>query len=76
MSVTGQAHAVSQTGLTRLARAIRRSVSLWAAVMTSPEGTPREDVVASADFYNSWVSANPQDDEEAPRIGTFDPTRP
>lgn len=76
MSVTGQAHAVSQTGLTRLARAVRRSVSLWAAVMTSPEGTPREAVIESAEFYNSWVSASPQDDEEAPRVATFDPTQP
>lgn len=72
--MTGQAHVAGQVGLTRLARAVRRSTALWAAVMTSPEGTSKDDVVAAAEFYNSWLS-DKRDEQEVPSVETFDPDR-
>lgn len=70
--MTGQAHVAGQVGLTRVARALRRSTALWAAVMTSPEGTSEGDVVAKAEFYNSWLS-DKRDEQEMPSIENFNP---
>lgn len=49
------ARMVAYDGLSRVAHAVRRSTALWAAVMTSPEGTAEDAMLSKADRYARWI---------------------
>lgn len=74
MSVTGHVSEIGVVGLTRVARAIRRSVALYVATITSAEGTSDDDVLARADTFATWLVGRSNDDQERPPPTTFDPT--
>lgn len=42
-------------GLSNLAHAVRRSMALYGAIITSPEGTSDRDLLARADVLAGWL---------------------
>lgn len=57
MTVNQQvAQAVAERGLSKVAHALRRSMALYAAIITLPEGTEDRELFARADTFASWLA--------------------
>ena len=51
-----QLQAVAEVGLSKVAHAIRRSMALYGAIITLPEGTTDVELLARADTLAKWLA--------------------